>query len=101
MKERYAEIILFYKDKSGIVMPINPRPGMQNPESPEGHEVLMAKVLQGDAHHFPSAEEIELQWAFIDKIRERWAELHSYAAGQPGPDSTAELMQRHNRSWIN
>jgi glucose-6-phosphate 1-dehydrogenase len=103
MAARYAEVIVFYKDQSGIVLPINPRPGMPKPELPEGHEVLILKVLQGDTRLFPSSEEVELQWQFIDKIRRLFAEtrLCGYDKGTPGPAESDELINRDGRSWVN
>jgi len=103
MAARYAEVVIFYKDKSGIVMPINPRPGMPKPNTPEGHEVLLAKILQGDRRLFPSADEIELQWRFIDKIRAQWSstQLHQYPAGSTGPEEADELIRRSSNAWLN
>ena len=70
---------------------------------PEAYERLILDCMLGDAVLFTRADEVEEQWALVDRVRERWEDEHpqfpNYAAGSWGPSAADELLQADGRSW--
>jgi glucose-6-phosphate 1-dehydrogenase len=71
---------------------------------PEAYERLLMDVIRGNATLFMRRDEVEAAWAFIDPIRQAWAELkeppRSYVAGSWGPSASIALIERDGRTWI-
>jgi glucose-6-phosphate 1-dehydrogenase len=70
---------------------------------PEAYERLILDTLLGDATLFTRADEVDEQWALVDAIIASWQRdrpaFPNYAAGDWGPPSADELIQRDGRAW--
>ena len=70
---------------------------------PEAYERLILDCMLGDAVLFTRADEVEEQWALVDRVRERWEDerpgFPNYAAGSWGPAAADELLHADGRSW--
>src|SRR5207302_577295 len=62
------------------------------------YERLLLDLIEGDPTLFVRRDEVEAQWAWIDRIRAAWAEKgvtpRSYAAGTWGPSAAIALTER-------
>jgi len=70
--------------------------------SPEAYERLILDVLLGDPPLFPDRQEVELSWAIVDPMLDRWSESGSpeqYASGGWGPESAYHMIERDGRMW--
>jgi glucose-6-phosphate 1-dehydrogenase len=72
--------------------------------TPEAYERLLLDAMRGDATLFTRRDEVEEQWAFIDRVFDAWrAEADApppvYAAGSWGPDQADDLLARDGRRW--
>jgi len=67
------------------------------------YERLLLDLIEGDPTLFVRRDEVEAQWAWIDKIRAAWAEKgmtpRPYAAGTWGPSAAIALTERDGISW--
>lgn len=67
------------------------------------YERLLLDLIEGDPTLFVRRDEVEAQWAWIDRIRSGWAATgmapRPYAPGSWGPDAAAALMARDGREW--
>ena len=67
------------------------------------YERLLLDLIEGDPTLFVRRDEVEAQWAWIDRIRRGWADKAMvpapYAAGTWGPSSSIGLIERDGRSW--
>ncbi|MBS4749894.1 glucose-6-phosphate dehydrogenase [Carnobacteriaceae bacterium zg-ZUI78] len=74
--------------------------------APEAYERLILECLHGDMTNFAHREEIELSWAFIDRIRHAWdndtqSNIPTYTAGSMGPIESIQLLEKDGFHWIN
>jgi glucose-6-phosphate 1-dehydrogenase len=79
------------------------------PDALSGHERRMAyerlllDLIHGDQTLFVRRDEVEAQWAWIDRIRARWQEEgltpKTYSAGNWGPSAAIALAERDGVSW--
>jgi glucose-6-phosphate 1-dehydrogenase len=65
---------------------------------------LLLDSMRGDATLFTRRDEVEEQWAFIDRVFDAWrAEANSpppqYPSGSWGPDPADDLLARDGRRW--
>jgi glucose-6-phosphate 1-dehydrogenase len=71
---------------------------------PEAYERLLMDVIRGNATLFMRRDEVEAAWAFIDPIRQAWAESKEaprpYVAGSWGPSASIALIERDGRTWV-
>ena len=72
--------------------------------TPEAYERLLLDAMRGDATLFTRRDEVEEQWAFIDRVFDAWrAEANAppplYAAGTWGPEQADDLLARDGRRW--
>jgi glucose-6-phosphate 1-dehydrogenase len=72
--------------------------------TPEAYERLLLDAMRGDATLFTRHDEVEEQWAYIDRVFEAWrAEASAppplYAAGSWGPEQSDDLLARDGRRW--
>jgi glucose-6-phosphate 1-dehydrogenase len=72
--------------------------------TPEAYERLLLDAMRGDATLFTRRDEVEEQWAFIDRVFEVWrAEANAppplYPAGTWGPEQADDLLARDGRRW--
>jgi glucose-6-phosphate 1-dehydrogenase len=72
--------------------------------TPEAYERLLLDAMRGEATLFTRRDEVEEQWAYIDRVQRVWAEPDtpppaSYAAGTWGPELADELLARDGRRW--
>jgi len=67
------------------------------------YERLLLDLIEGDPTLFVRRDEVEAQWAWIDRIRAAWAEKgmtpRAYAAGTWGPSAAIALTERDGISW--
>ncbi|KFF49275.1 glucose-6-phosphate dehydrogenase [Gammaproteobacteria bacterium MFB021] len=67
-----------------------------------GYETLIYDCLTGDQMLFQRADTIENGWRAVQPFLDAWAEnpeLSDYAAGEDGPQSAHELIERDGRQW--
>jgi glucose-6-phosphate 1-dehydrogenase len=73
--------------------------------SPDAYERLILDCALGERTLFTRADEVEISWAFVDRLLERWAaaeaDVPTYAAGSWGPEAAVELLARDGRKWHN
>jgi glucose-6-phosphate 1-dehydrogenase len=67
------------------------------------YERLLLDLIEGDPTLFVRRDEVEAQWAWIDRIRAAWAEKgmtpRPYAAGTWGPTAAIALAERDGVTW--
>ena len=67
------------------------------------YERLLLDLIEGDPTLFVRRDEVEAQWAWIDRIRSAWAEKsiapRPYPAGTWGPSAAIALTERDGISW--
>ena len=67
------------------------------------YERLLLDFIEGDPTLFVRRDEVEAQWAWIDRIRAAWAQKsmtpRPYAAGNWGPSGAIALTERDGISW--
>ena len=67
------------------------------------YERLLLDLIEGDPTLFVRRDEVEAQWAFIDRLRASWTEAGMtpapYASGGWGPKASADLMNAEGRAW--
>jgi glucose-6-phosphate 1-dehydrogenase len=67
------------------------------------YERLLLDLIEGNPTLFVRRDEVEAQWAWIDRIRAAWAELRTtprpYSAGTWGPSAAIALTERDGISW--
>lgn len=67
------------------------------------YERLLLDLIEGDPTLFVRRDEVEAQWAWIDRIRAAWAEKQiaprAYPAGTWGPSAAIALTERDGISW--
>jgi glucose-6-phosphate 1-dehydrogenase len=67
------------------------------------YERLLLDLIEGDPTLFVRRDEVEAQWAWIDRIRAAWAEKgmtpKPYPAGTWGPSAAIALTERDGISW--
>jgi len=67
------------------------------------YERLLLDLIEGDPTLFVRRDEVEAQWAWIDRIRAGWSEKgmtpRPYAAGTWGPSAAIALTERDGISW--
>jgi glucose-6-phosphate 1-dehydrogenase len=70
---------------------------------PEAYERLILDTMLGDATLFTRQDEVDEQWALVDAIVAAWQRdrpaFPNYAAGDWGPPSASELIERDGRAW--
>ncbi len=71
---------------------------------PDAYERLLMDVVRGNLSLFMRRDEVEAAWDWVDHLIAAWAEsevpLESYQAGSNGPLSSAMLMDRDDRAWV-
>ncbi len=67
------------------------------------YERLLLDLIEGDPTLFVRRDEVEAQWAWIDRIRAAWADKgmtpRPYPAGSWGPSAAIALAERDGVSW--
>ena len=67
------------------------------------YERLLLDLIESDPTLFVRRDEVEAQWAWIDRIRAAWSEKsmtpRAYAAGTWGPSAAIALAERDGVSW--
>jgi glucose-6-phosphate 1-dehydrogenase len=67
------------------------------------YERLLLDLIEGDPTLFVRRDEVEAQWAWIDRIRAAWADKgmtpRPYPAGTWGPSAAIALTERDGVSW--
>ena len=67
------------------------------------YERLLLDLIEGDPTLFVRRDEVEAQWAWVDRIRAAWAEKgmtpRPYPAGTWGPTAAIALAERDGISW--
>lgn len=72
--------------------------------TPEAYERLLLDAMRGDATLFTRRDEVEEQWAYIDRVFDAWraeasAPPPTYGAGTWGPEQADDLLARDGRRW--
>jgi glucose-6-phosphate 1-dehydrogenase len=72
-------------------------------ELPEAYERLIVDALLGDATLFTREDEVDAQWALVDRIVASWKReritFPNYDAGTWGPAAADELLHKDGRAW--
>jgi len=73
-------------------------------QTPEAYERLLLDVMAGDATHFMRRDAVELSWAWIQNLLDRWEGsgarwLPEYPAGTWGPVEAERLIEADGRRW--
>ncbi len=68
------------------------------------YERLLIDCVRGDLTLFAREDEVDTTWSIIDPLMKSWQdgprpEFPNYAAGSPGPEEAALLMERDGRRW--
>ncbi|MBR0551223.1 glucose-6-phosphate dehydrogenase [Stakelama marina] len=67
------------------------------------YERLLLDLIEGDPTLFVRRDEVEAQWAWIDRIREGWKanamKPKKYPAGSWGPSASIALTERDGVTW--
>ena len=67
------------------------------------YERLLLDLIEGDPTLFVRRDEVEAQWAWIDRVREGWSKAgmtpRRYPAGTWGPSAAIALTERDGVSW--
>ena len=67
------------------------------------YERLLLDLIEGDTTLFVRGDEVEAAWAWVDSIRQAWAETgmtpKSYTAGTWGPSAAIALTERDGATW--
>ena len=72
--------------------------------TPEAYERLLLDAMRGEATLFTRRDEVEEQWAFMDRVFDAWAYEGNapppiYPAGTWGPEQADDLLARDGRRW--
>jgi glucose-6-phosphate 1-dehydrogenase len=70
------------------------------------YERLLLDCMHGDQTLFIREDQVELSWAFIDRILEEWKKspgpkFPNYASGSWGPEVANKLIEQDGRKWRN
>jgi len=67
------------------------------------YERLLLDLIEGDQTLFVRRDEVEAQWAWVDGMREMWADTglkpRIYGGGSWGPSAAIALTERDGVSW--
>ncbi len=73
------------------------------PQRRIAYERLLLDLIEGDQTLFVRRDEVEAQWAWIDRIRAEWERdglaPKPYTAGSWGPNAAIALAERDGASW--
>jgi glucose-6-phosphate 1-dehydrogenase len=72
--------------------------------TPEAYERLLLDAMRGEATLFTRRDEVEEQWAYVDRVLEAWTAEGpppppTYAAGSWGPEQADDLLAKDGRRW--
>ena len=72
--------------------------------TPEAYERLLLDAMRGDATLFTRRDEVEEQWAFMDRVFDAWRGAGNvpppiYPAGSWGPEAAHDMLARDGRRW--
>jgi glucose-6-phosphate 1-dehydrogenase len=72
--------------------------------TPEAYERLLLDAMRGEATLFTRRDEIEEQWAYMDRVLGTWKTEGNppppiYPAGSWGPEQADDLLARDGRRW--
>lgn len=74
--------------------------GPHNHYIPDPYERLLVDAIRGDHTFFNDAEEVEAQWAFVDRLISSRKKTHIYKPGSWGPKEADKLMETDGRCWL-
>jgi glucose-6-phosphate 1-dehydrogenase len=70
----------------------------------DAYERLLLDVIEGDSTLFMRRDEVEAAWAWVDPIITGWHQHYQsprpYPAGSTGPEQASNLLERHERQWL-
>jgi len=72
--------------------------------TPEAYERLLLDAMRGEATLFTRRDEVEEQWAYMDRVLEAWKAdgnptPPTYPSGTWGPEQADDLLSRDGRRW--
>ncbi|MCL2450383.1 MAG: glucose-6-phosphate dehydrogenase (NADP(+)), partial [Polyangiaceae bacterium] len=72
--------------------------------TPEAYERLLLDSMRGEATLFTRRDEVEEQWAYMDRVLKAWTADDmppppTYPAGSWGPEQADDLLARDGRRW--
>jgi glucose-6-phosphate 1-dehydrogenase len=72
--------------------------------TPEAYERLLLDAMRGEATLFTRRDEVEEQWAYIERVLRAWSTDDMppppvYPAGSWGPEQADDLLARDGRRW--
>lgn len=80
---------------NGVMEYCYKKKGLLNP-----YERMVWDVIEGNKSFFNEAREVEMQWEFIDKLKEGARNPVIYKRGSWGPKEAEDLMFKDGREWI-
>ena len=70
----------------------------------DAYERLLLDVIEGDSTLFMRRDEVEAAWNWVDPIIKGWHQHYQsprpYPAGSDGPEQASNLLERHERQWM-
>ena len=70
----------------------------------DAYERLLLDVIEGDSTLFMRRDEVEAAWSWVDPIIKGWHQHYQsprpYPAGSDGPEQAGNLLERHERQWM-
>ena len=70
----------------------------------DAYERLLLDVIEGDSTLFMRRDEVEAAWSWVDPIIKGWHQHYQsprpYPAGSDGPEQASNLLERHERQWM-
>ena len=70
----------------------------------DAYERLLLDVIEGDSTLFMRRDEVEAAWNWVDPIIKGWHQHYQsprpYPAGSDGPEQAGNLLERHERQWM-
>ncbi|GMA64532.1 glucose-6-phosphate dehydrogenase [Alicyclobacillus fastidiosus] len=86
-----------------VVVPVAMEFSQSTDKSPEAYERLLHDAMIGDSTFFTRWDEVSLAWKFVDPIAEAFrtgaAPLHTYKAGEWGPQASDDLVKEEPGLW--
>ncbi|MCL4367329.1 glucose-6-phosphate dehydrogenase [Patescibacteria group bacterium] len=67
---------------------------------PDPYVRLILDVLRGDQTFFADAKEVELEWAFIDKLLKVKRQTYPYQPQSWGPKEANQIIEQDQKTWL-
>ncbi|MDO8429436.1 MAG: glucose-6-phosphate dehydrogenase [Candidatus Daviesbacteria bacterium] len=99
LAQTLTEVVIVFKQGEPKLLRFKIQPEEQLLMSQDPYEALILDAIRGDQTFFNDAEEVEIQWAFIDPLASKKGQPIIYQPGTDGPKEADLLIRRDGRSW--